>query len=125
MPWARTALRWLLLIYAADILVAIYAAGLGVFGTSLDRFRSHQMAGWSALGLAFIVVLAAAAARLASQDIASAVLLFGLTVAQPFVALAFREQTPVIAAFHLIIPLVLLALVVALYRAASRSPRHA
>ena len=124
MPWARTALRWLLIIYAADILVAMYAAGLGVFATIAD-FQPHRMAGWSALGIAFIVVLAAAAARLPSQDIASAVLLFGLTVAQPFLALAFKGQTPVIAAFHLIVPVVLLALVVALYRAASRPPRHA
>jgi hypothetical protein len=101
------ALLWL---YVAGILVQVFLAGMGLFGAAKD-FEPHVGLGWILHLVPVLLLIVAAVARVGSRLIWWNVALLVVQFIQPIFALA-RDDTPVVAAFHPVLALVIFWLAV-------------
>ena len=101
------ALVWL---YVAGILVQVFLAGMGLFGVQRD-FAPHVGLGWLLHLVPVLLLIAAAVARVGSRLIWWNVALLVVQFVQPIFALA-RKDSPVVAAFHPVLALVVFWLAV-------------
>jgi hypothetical protein len=95
------ALVWL---YVAGILVQVFLAGIGLFGVARD-FQPHIGLGWLLHLVPILLLIAAAVAQVGSRLIWWNVALLVVQFVQPLLALA-RNDSPVVAAFHPVLALI-------------------
>jgi hypothetical protein len=92
-------------VYLAGILFQVFLAGMGLFGTTRD-FEPHVGLGWILHLVPVLLLIVAAVARVGSRLIWWNVALLVVQFVQPLLALA-RDDTPVVAAFHPVLALVI------------------
>jgi hypothetical protein len=97
-------------LYVAGLLVQVFLAGMGIFGVARD-FAPHVGLGWLLHLVPVLLLIAAAVARVGSRLIWWNVALLVVQFVQPIFALA-RKDTPVVAAFHPVLALVVFWLAV-------------
>ena len=107
---ARYVYLGLVWLYVAGILVQVFLAGMGLFGIPRD-FAPHVGLGWLLHLVPILLLIAAAVARVGSRLIWWNVALLVVQFVQPIFALA-RDDTPVVAAFHPVLALVIFWLAV-------------
>ena len=100
--------RWLFLvlvwIYLAGILVQVFLAGMGLFGTSRD-FEPHVGLGWILHLVPVLLLIAAAVARVGRRLLWWTTALLIVQFIQPLLAL-LRNDVPLVAAFHPVLALI-------------------
>jgi hypothetical membrane protein len=101
------ALVWL---YVAGLLVQVFLAGMGIFAAPRD-FTPHVFLGWLLHLVPILLLIVAAVARVGSRLIWWNVALLVVQFVQPIFALA-RTDSPVVAAFHPVLALVVFWLAV-------------
>jgi hypothetical protein len=97
-------------LYVAGLLVQVFLAGMGIFGVARD-FAPHVGLGWLLHLVPVLLLIAAAVARVGSRLIWWNVALLVVQFVQPIFALA-RTDSPVVAAFHPVLALVVFWLAV-------------
>jgi len=97
-------------LYVAGILVQVFLAGIGIFGVARD-FAPHVGLGWLLHLVPILLLIVAAVARVVSRLIWWNVALLVVQFVQPIFALA-RTDSPVVAAFHPVLALVVFWLAV-------------
>ena len=100
--WLFLALVW---IYLGGILYQVFLAGMGIFGATRD-FAPHVGLGWILHLVPVLLLIVAAVARVGSRLIRWTVALLVVQFVQPIFALA-RTDSPVVAAFHPVLALVI------------------
>jgi putative tricarboxylic transport membrane protein len=107
---ARYVYLVLVWLYVAGILVQVFLAGMGLFAVPRD-FAPHVGLGWLLHLVPVLLLIAAAVARVGSRLIWWNVALLVVQFVQPIFALA-RKDSPVVAAFHPVLALVIFWLAV-------------
>jgi hypothetical protein len=102
---ARYVYLGLVWLYVAGIVVQVFLAGMGLFGTSRD-FEPHVGLGWILHLVPVLLLIVAAVARVGSRLIWWNVALLVVQFVQPILALS-RNDAPVVAAFHPVLALVI------------------
>lgn len=100
--------RWLFLVlvwmYLAGILVQVFLAGMGLFGTARD-FEPHVGLGWILHLVPVLLLIAAAVARVGRRLLWWTTALLIVQFIQPLLAL-LRNDVPLVAAFHPVLALI-------------------
>ena len=107
---ARYVYLGLVWLYVAGILLQVFLAGMGIFAVPRD-FAPHAGLGWLLHLVPILLLIVAAVARVGSRLIWWNVALVVVQFVQPIFALA-RTDSPVVAAFHPVLALVIFWLAV-------------
>jgi hypothetical protein len=105
MSGARYVFLVLVWLYVAGILAQVFLAGVGMFGVQRD-FAPHVGFGWLLHLVPVLLLIVAAVAKVGSRLIWWTVALLVVQFVQPIFALA-RNDSPVVAAFHPVLALII------------------
>lgn len=93
--WAYLILAWLLVV---GLVAQVFLAGLGVF-RGPESFATHRDFGYLLELLPFLLFILAIIGRMGRRAVALPAVIFGLFILQS-VFVAFRSDTPEVAALH-------------------------